>query len=266
MRVSKTVIIAASQFVMASAMFAQSAAPDSLAQIRSALTSLYLATVSYYNDAGKWPASIHDLEDKSYIEIDSAITKAWTFKMEVGPRLFTATSVATYKVVDCGEWSDAHSHMSYDVLSGRTTGTGIPRYEQDTLTADEQAELTKDARNTLRAIWSGAQVYYSDRGEWPETVEQLDAERYIGISLGSTEPDLSFDMVVPSVFSQWQFALIGEPPVRAVAISTKELPTGAGRWIEFDGSTNTFQGYGTQGRSDSIQSPVKRIQYFKKQR
>jgi hypothetical protein len=95
-------------------------------------------------------------------------------------------------------------------------------------------------------------------------VKQLDAESYIGLSSNISANDPPPELVSPSVFSQWQFALVGIPPERVVAISTSDMPTGVGHWIEYNGIQHSFQGYGTKVRADSIRTPLKHKEYYKK--
>ena len=89
-------------------------------------------------------------------------------------------------------------------------------------------------QNTMLRIYAAVQIYHNDFGYDPESVEQLLEMEYLGIE--------------QTVLEQWSFYLIGANPVMQIeAISTAQMPGGAGHTILFDIWTNQFVGYGLGG-------------------
>jgi hypothetical protein len=166
------------------------------------------------------------------LEIPVDVDKEWTFKLEYGgpPNLIRAVS----KTRTYGGEGDYYPPVEvvYDVAGGQWTLNRSPMFVKASLTDSEKSELAEDAIKALEMIAEGAKVYYLDKGEWPETVERLETDQYI--------------MVNPSVYKQWQFGLVGEPIQTIVAISTNDMPGGAGHTITYDMEQKSWQGYGTK--------------------
>lgn len=87
-----------------------------------------------------------------------------------------------------------------------------------------------DAKTTINAIWQAAQVYYQDKGEWPNTVEDLENESYVEMA--------------KSTKLQWTFQIVGAPPQLVTAISTEQMKGGAGKEVTYNIETGEWSGYG----------------------
>jgi len=87
-----------------------------------------------------------------------------------------------------------------------------------------------DAKTTINAIWQAAQVYYQDKGEWPNTVEDLENESYV--------------QMAKSTKLQWNFQIVGAPPQLVTAISTEQMKGGAGKEVTYNIETGAWSGYG----------------------
>ncbi len=87
-----------------------------------------------------------------------------------------------------------------------------------------------DAKSTINAIWQAAQIYYQDKGTYPNTVEDLENEKYIEIA--------------QSTKLQWTFSMVGSPPQTISAISTEQMKGGAGNEVKYDIQLGTWSGYG----------------------
>jgi prepilin-type N-terminal cleavage/methylation domain-containing protein len=87
-----------------------------------------------------------------------------------------------------------------------------------------------DAKTTINAIWQAAQVYYQDKGDWPNTVEDLEQEKYLEIA--------------ESTKLQWNFNIVGAPPVTITATSTEQMRGGAGHYVTYNIQDGTWTGYG----------------------
>ena len=87
-----------------------------------------------------------------------------------------------------------------------------------------------DAKTTINAIWQAAQVFYQDKGEWPPTVDDLQTEKYLEISQATA--------------LQWNFQIVGAPPVSIVATSTEQMRGGAGHTVTYTIQDGSWQGYG----------------------
>ena len=86
------------------------------------------------------------------------------------------------------------------------------------------------ARETIIAIRSAILMFEQDYGEEPITVSHL-------VQLGYIEIDEEVDR-------QWDFTLIGSSPITQIeAVSTNEMPFGAGHTILYDYHTRQFSGY-----------------------
>ncbi len=87
-----------------------------------------------------------------------------------------------------------------------------------------------DAKTSINAVWQAAQVFYQDKGEWPQTVEELEIEKFLEISEATK--------------LQWTFNMVGAPPVTITATSTEQMRGGAGQQVIFNVREGTWTGYG----------------------
>jgi prepilin-type N-terminal cleavage/methylation domain-containing protein len=87
-----------------------------------------------------------------------------------------------------------------------------------------------DAKTTINAIWQAAQIYYQDKGEWPQTVDDLQNQSYVRIAT--------------STGLQWTFQIVGQPPQTIQATSTEMMRGGAGKTVTYDITQGTWSGYG----------------------
>ncbi len=95
----------------------------------------------------------------------------------------------------------------------------------------ERAEATL-VMNIIRSIWNAIPMYHQRYGGDPRSVEQLTEEGFLEI------PEY--------VSANWDFSFIGLNPIVFIeAISTDEMPGGAGHSIIFEQDTGRFEGYGT---------------------
>ena len=85
-----------------------------------------------------------------------------------------------------------------------------------------------DAKMTIREIYEAAKKYEFDHGAWPYNLSEL--------------VEFEYWKVDKEVYKYWDFYLLGRKTIRA--ISTREMPGGSGRIINYDIRTDTFSGYG----------------------
>lgn len=92
-----------------------------------------------------------------------------------------------------------------------------------------------EARSVMSAIGDirdACRMYWIDFGEYPTSVVELIELGYVRI------PD--------AVARNWHFDLIGQSPISQIeAVSTDQMPDGAGHLIIYDLQTGRFDGYGT---------------------
>ena len=239
----------------ASLAWGQSAPVDSAAEAKATIKAIWEAAQVYCQDHGEWPKDFKVLTDSGhyeertfppYLVIPAQIEKEWGFSLRYGgppTRISAKSKTRTYKSEGGVRLPE---YVDYDVAGGRWSGYGVSHYSMDTLNSEQRAELAEDAINAMRAIHEGALVYYDDKGSWPQTVEQLKAQSYIGVyrTPPGTEPNPPLKQDSPSVFTQWQFAFVDSPDIEIIAISTKDMPGGAGKGIEYDVARNAWRGYG----------------------
>ena len=92
------------------------------------------------------------------------------------------------------------------------------------------AEATA-ARNAITAIYNASLLYRQINGEDPHSVSEMWEMGY-----------LEFE---ETLIRQWSFTLIGSNPITQFeAVSTDEMPGGAGHLVLFDVETQRFSGYG----------------------
>ena len=85
-----------------------------------------------------------------------------------------------------------------------------------------------DAQSQIGAIYNAAKMYQQERDEWPTDVDELVEFGYLSID--------------ESVMTQWEFTINGTEQI--VAVSTDEMPGGAGKEVTYDILRGVFFGYG----------------------
>lgn len=108
-----------------------------------------------------------------------------------------------------------------------------------------------NAQETIGAIYNAVKSFRQDFGEDPPSVERLIELVYITI------PD--------SISRQWEFNLIGQDPITQIeAVSTDEMPYGAGHVVLFDIQVGRFYGwlYEFDGKFELVQSGVRTVEVW----
>jgi hypothetical protein len=201
-------------------------------QVDSAVTAIravWDAAQHYYNDQGEWPTLISELVAGNYLPpVASDISDTWDISLRSG----AIQNIRAEFVVTMGQDGEGHS-VQFDV------GTGIfrrdinmPLHKSSELSPAQKSEQAKDAKSAMDKIAYGVQHYYMDKGDWPGTVDELVLGYYLELD--------------PPVRAMWQFALVGSPVQAIVALSTAEMPGGAGYALEYEIATQTCRGYGIQ--------------------
>ncbi len=104
---------------------------------------------------------------------------------------------------------------------------------------------------TVAAIFNAVKMHRQDLGEDPPSLERLIELAYIEI------PD--------SLTTQWNFSLVGQDPVIKIeAVSTAEMPDGAGHTISFDIQTGIFDGWGVEfdGKFELSSNEVRTVEVW----
>jgi hypothetical protein len=209
--------------------------PDSTdpALAKAAIEKIWSAANQFHNDHGDWPKTPQELIEKRYLELDSVTLAQWKFSIALGyPYSIHAASVDSVWAGKHGRvsgYADKY-HLDYDVIKGIWRGHGQRYYGSDSLSVEERADLIKRVKTSTEMIWFWTEIFYKDRGIWPQTVVELERMKY-------TQLD-------PGVIAQWTFALIGSPPEKIIAISTDVMPAGAGHALEYDVKSETWKGFG----------------------
>jgi len=241
------------------------AADDSSGGVKAAIKAIWRGAQLYHQDKGEWPATMDTLLNvrwrnkaeypgqnpdslplHSYVEIPPEVRAEWTFSFEQGqPQFVRAESVQP----SYGGREPLRLQFRFNTCSGTWQGFDEPTTQDAHVSAEQRAELAANIRNTMRAVWETAKVYYQDRGNWPENVKTLRDQDYIGegpfVSYGPPEPPPP-DPIPTGIFSQWNIALLGQPPQKLVAVSTETMPDGPGKAIEYDIPANAWMGYGVR--------------------
>lgn len=110
------------------AILAAISVPIYVEYVRSARASDAQATISgikqaaqvFYQDLGEWPASVEELEQEGYLEIQEATKVQWTFNI-VGSPPVSITAVSTEQMR-----GGAGHEVVYDVRQGTWSGYGLP--------------------------------------------------------------------------------------------------------------------------------------------
>jgi hypothetical protein len=211
--------------------------PDSLdpAKAKAVIEDIWQQADVYYQIRGHWPDSVEQLIEENLIAIDSATHAQWEF--DIGYRHYPSDISATpldntgqKGQIDCF-WEDNHS-ISYKVFTGQWRGMGIPKHGVDSLTIEQQFDLTKEVRKALEDIAHGLPIYYEERGHYPRTVRDLEQARLMELT--------------PGVYVQWEFSLVGDPPVAIDATSSHVMQGGKGQVVRYDIVHRKFSGYGVK--------------------
>jgi hypothetical protein len=222
---------------------------ESVDSVKTAISKIYAAAKEYHADTGKWPDTIEQLlhgmtsvkqnlsdsnatepETYPYLELNRSVLRQWSFEFWYDSPPQTIRAVSKTRTFRSEPHQREPVQIQYDVWKGTWEGYGVPVEVKDTLTSAQKADLASEAKNLMPIIWSGAQEYYRDRGTWPQTVEELDREHYLDLE--------------PSTVSKWNFGFIQGDPSTVIAISTQDMPGGAGHALIYDVSRNQWKGWG----------------------
>lgn len=202
---------------------------EDTATARAVIREIWQAARVYHWDKGTWPNTVDDLVKHHYIQIDSSVSEKWRFWLIDGPPLeIRAGSTEPFDE----HRSERPKTVIYDVQKGQWSGYGVPHYGKERIAPPHRAELVGDVRKTIETIWTWTQIYYQDKGMWPETVAELERRSYVELDLG--------------IAATWQFAIIGTPPQAVVAMSKGEMQDGGGRAVEYDITRDQWRGYGIE--------------------
>jgi hypothetical protein len=194
----------------------------------AAIRAVWEAAQQYYNDEGRWPSEVDELATAGYLHaMNPEIRKVWDFSL----RNLAPTSIHAHLIDPVGD-GEGHS-VQFDVCTGIfRRDINLPLHKSAELSHAQKSEQAKDTKSAMEKIAGGIQHYYMDKGVWPGTVDDLVLGYYLEID--------------PSIRSMWHFALVGSPVQAIVALSTSEMPGGAGYALEYDMATRTCRGYGIQ--------------------
>ena len=89
-----------------------------------------------------------------------------------------------------------------------------------------------EAKTQLKSIVQAADMYYSERGEYPADIEEMENEGYLELKT--------------SVKKKWEFeiAMDENDGGTCTATSTEEMPGGAGEILIYEIENGKFIGYG----------------------
>jgi type II secretion system protein G len=90
-----------------------------------------------------------------------------------------------------------------------------------------QGARAADAQSQIGAIHNGMKMFLQDRGRYPTTTEELEEYGYLTMD--------------ESVKRQWEFNISSET---ITAVSTGEMPGGAGKEVTYNIQEGRFYGYG----------------------
>jgi prepilin-type N-terminal cleavage/methylation domain-containing protein len=87
---------------------------------KATISGVWNAAQVYYQDKGEWPATVEDLENESYLEMQKATKLQWIFAIVGSPPVtITATSTEQMK-------GGAGHTVTYNIETGEWTGYGMP--------------------------------------------------------------------------------------------------------------------------------------------
>jgi hypothetical protein len=198
------------------------------ASAKAAVEEIWEQVLYYYQDRGRYPQTIEELIEQSYVKLDSTVLADWQFALRFDfPHFIRAT-----RRTPIPYGLDNYPTVNFDVFRGQFNGTGIPRYGVDTLSIEQQSDLTKEVRKAIEDIADQLSVFYMERGRYPKTAQEMVQTRYVKLT--------------PGVYVQWEFNLIGDPPVAIEATSSHVMPGGKGQVLQYDIQQKRFSGYGVR--------------------
>jgi hypothetical protein len=206
--------------------------PDSSATSAKEMIRAINEAMQIYNvDKGEWPGSVDVLVKDKYLSIPQNISQEWVFSIYQGglPTSIQAKSLKYFLQCEHGDTTHIPLNMYYSIYEDRWGGDFDPDLRGKSLTEDQHADLAEHAIQAMQAIWDGAQLYYNDKGLWPETVDNLTDQHYVQLNAG--------------LRSQWTFGFVSQTD-QVIAVSTNKMPDGAGHTITFDPDTKKWNGYG----------------------
>jgi hypothetical protein len=214
--------------------------PDLLdpAIAKAAIEEIWLTSQDYHQAQGKWPEQVSQLIETGYLTLDSFALFQWTFDIDY-QNSSTIWATPNPGFVD-GEYRAGQMDpiwykrncVIYDVHTGQWQGRGAPRPDVYAFTNEEQFEQTKEVREALESIANVLPLYYQEYRRFPRTIQQLEQSHLLQFS--------------PELFTQWEFSLIGDPPVMIEAVSSQDMPGGAGHIVQYGVQNKRFSGYGVK--------------------
>lgn len=84
-----------------------------------------------------------------------------------------------------------------------------------------------DAQSQIGAIYNAAKMYYQEIDTWPNTTEEMEEQGFLSLDEATSR--------------QWEFTISEET---ITAVSTGEMPGGAGKEVTYDIQNGKFYGYG----------------------
>jgi hypothetical protein len=198
------------------------------ASAKAAVEKIWEQVLYYYQDRGRFPQTIEELTEQGYVKLDSVVLANWQF----GMRFDFPHYIRAIRRTPIPYGLDNYPMVTYDVFQGQFSGTGIPRYGMDTLTIEQQHELAKEVHSAIKNIADQLSEFYMDRGRYPTTAQEMIRAQYVKLT--------------PGVYVQWEFKLIGDPPVAIEATSSHVMPGGKGQILRYDLQSEKFSGYGVE--------------------
>lgn len=90
-----------------------------------------------------------------------------------------------------------------------------------------QGARASDAQSQIGAIYNASKMYYQEKGEWASDTNDLEMGGFLQMDEATNR--------------QWEFTITEE---QIVAISTGEMPGGAGKEVTYNVQEGKFYGYG----------------------
>lgn len=90
---------------------------------KTSISAIWQGAQVFYQDKGEWPATVEELEQEKYLELQEATRLQWTFSI-VGAPPITITAVSTEQMR-----GGAGHQVTYNIQDGSWTGYGLPQDE-----------------------------------------------------------------------------------------------------------------------------------------
>jgi prepilin-type N-terminal cleavage/methylation domain-containing protein len=90
---------------------------------KTSINAIWQAAQVFYQDKGDWPATIDELEQQKYLQLQDATKLQWTFQIVGAPPVsISATSTEQMR-------GGAGHTVTYTIADGTWTGYGLPQDE-----------------------------------------------------------------------------------------------------------------------------------------